>query len=96
MTRARVDKLQSLIVADLRLKLEEVKTGFAETAQEDELEAYDTTLTWLMGLTHGKRPPRMVITRAFRLRERFTYDMVELARRIAIANGDLDTEEEHD
>lgn len=89
MTKARLDKVQGLLLGELQRLLEETKEAFVETAQEDDLEAYDLTLTWLMGLSHGKRPPRDVVAKAFALRERFTPDMVELARRIALTRGDL-------
>ncbi len=89
MTKARLDKAQGLLVTELQRRLEETKEAFVETAQEDDLEAYNLTMTWLLGLLPGKRPPRDVVAKAFALRESFTPDMVELARRIALARGDL-------
>jgi hypothetical protein len=87
--QAKLDKLQGLLLTELQRRLEEAKEGFVETAQADDLEAYDLTLTWLMGLSPGKRPPREVVAKAFALRESFTPEMVDLARRVAIARGDL-------
>ena len=89
MTKARLNKIQGLLLGELQRLLEETKEAFVETAQEDDLEAYDLTLTWLMGLSYGKRPPREVVAKAFALRESFTPDMVEIARRIATVRGDL-------
>jgi len=87
--QAKLDKLQGLLLTELQRRLEEAKEDFVETAQAGDLEAYDLTLTWLMGLSYGKRPPRDVVAKAFALRESFTPEMVDLAQRVAIARGDL-------
>ena len=87
MTKARLDKVQNLLVTELEERLEDAVDAIFDTAQEEDVDAFETTLYWFLGMSHGKRPPREVVAKAFALRERFTPDIIELRRRIAIARG---------
>lgn len=85
--RARLKKLEGVLIADLEAKVDELKAAFWKTIPDEDLQAYMAALNWLEGATHGQRPKPEVWAKAFSVRERMPHDLLEAGRRLAVAMG---------
>ena len=96
MSKTRLNHLQSVVVADLTKRAEELFAVYEKTIAKDDLLAWQELSRYMSGVVHGPRPSDDTIAKALNIMEQAPWELVETCRRLAIAQGQLPDEDQND